>query len=61
MSQEPQSLILRPFNGVFFALCALFLLLLIAGTLILRKKRNKTRRVVLAVTCLITLGRYRLS
>ena len=55
MYQEPQILILRPFNGVFFALCALFLLLLIVGSVILRKKSDKTRRVALALTCLLTL------
>ena len=39
--------IMRPFNGLFILTFAAFILLLVAGTLLLRGKSEKTRRTVL--------------
>ena len=58
--------ILRPFNGVFFTVFALFILLLTAASLLLRGKSERLRVNVLTVACIVTLigffiYKYRLS
>ena len=45
---------LRPFNAVFFGTAAVFLLLLIVSSLILRGRSEKTRKTVLVAACLVT-------
>ena len=47
--------IMRPFNGLFWAACALFALLLTAASLLLRGKSEKTRVTVLLTACALTL------
>ena len=47
--------IMRPFSPLFIAVFACFLLLLIASSLLLRKRSEHTRAMVIAVTCWITL------
>ena len=66
VSFESERWILRPFNGVFFTVFALFLLLLIGASLLLRGKSERTRVNVLTGACLVTLVgffvyKYRLS
>ena len=46
--------IIRPFNTIFDLTLAVFLLLLIAASLILRNKSEKTREAVLVGACLVT-------
>ena len=50
--------ILRPFNGVFFAVFALFVLLLAAASLWLRGKSERLRVNVLTGACLVTLAGF---
>ena len=47
--------IMRPFNGLFCAVFALFLLLLAVASRILRRKEEQTRRLVLSAACMVTL------
>ena len=47
--------IMHPFNGVFFACFALFLLLLALAGLILRGKSERTKKTVLVAACILTL------
>ena len=47
--------ILRPFNTVFNAVFALFLILLITASLLLKGKSEKAKQTVLVTACLITL------
>ena len=47
--------IMRPFSPLFFLLFALFLLLLIVSSLLLWKKSERTRALVLACACWVTL------
>ena len=47
--------IMRPFSPLFFLLFALFLLLLIVSSLLLRKKSERTRAMVIACACWVTL------
>ena len=47
--------IMHPFNGVFFAYFALFLLLLALTGLILRGKSERTKKTVLVAACVLTL------
>lgn len=44
----------HPFNGVFWALCAGFGLVLVLASLLLRGKSEKTKRAVIVVTCALT-------
>jgi uncharacterized membrane protein YwaF len=46
---------MHPFNGVFFAYFALFLLLLALTGLILRGKSERTKKTVLVAACVLTL------
>ena len=46
--------IIRPFNGVFLACFALFLLLLILSGLLLRGKSDRTKKTVLVAACVLT-------
>ena len=54
MSANPDRLIMKPFNAVFWTTFAAFLLLLILASLLLRKKSEKTRRAVLVGACVVT-------
>ena len=47
--------IMRPFNGLFCAVFGAFLLLLAVASRILRRKSDRTRRLVLSAACLVTL------
>ncbi len=47
--------IMRPFSGLFCLCFALFLLLLVLASVLLRKKNVKTRETVLITACVITL------
>ena len=47
--------IMRPFNGLFLAVFGAFILILIAASLLLRGRSDRTRRRILACTCLATL------
>ena len=52
---SPQSpWIIHPFNGVFLACFALFLLLLIVSGLLLRGKSERTKKIVLVAACVVT-------
>ena len=46
--------IMRPFNALFCLVFGAFLLLLIAASLLLKNKSEKTRRTVLICACLVT-------
>ena len=46
--------IIRPFNMVFLACFAAFLLLLVIASLALRKKSERTRQIVLIAACVVT-------
>ena len=50
------SLILRPFNGVYFAVFAAFAVVFLILSLIMRRCSDKTRRTTLAVLMLLTLA-----
>ena len=47
--------IMHPFNGVFFACFALFLLLLVLAGVCLRGKSERTKKTVLVTACVLTL------
>ena len=44
----------HPFNGVFWALCAGFALVLILASLLLRRRSERTRRAVIVTACALT-------
>ena len=46
--------IMRTFNPLFFACFAFFIALLVVVSLILKNRSDKTKRVVLIVTCILT-------
>ena len=46
---------MRPFNTLFIAVFAVFILLLVIASLILRGKSEKTKRAVLIAACMVTL------
>ena len=46
---------MRPFSPLFFALTALFLALLVVGSLLLRGKSERVKALVLACACWVTL------
>ena len=46
--------VMRPFNALFFCLFGFFIALLVVSSILLRKKSENTRRIVLAVACIIT-------
>ena len=54
MSPASEFWIIRPFNALFCAVFAAFLLLLTAASLVLRRKEDRTRRLVLSAACLVT-------
>ena len=54
-AMEKGSLIMAPFNGVFFAVFGVFLLLLVLSSLLLRKKSEQVRGRVIVWACLLTL------
>lgn len=54
-AMEKGSLIMAPFNGVFFAVFGGFLLLLVLSSLLLRKKSEQVRGRVIVWACLLTL------
>ena len=47
--------IMRPFNPLFCAVLAAFILILIIASLLLRKKDDRTKRTVLVSACVLTL------
>ena len=47
--------IMRPFNTLFFLVFAVFILLLIAASILLRKKSERTRELVLITACVVTM------
>lgn len=47
--------IIRPFNHVFFFLFCIFLAILIAATVIMRKKSENKRRWFIALVCFLTI------
>ena len=47
--------IIRPFNPVFCGAFALFILLLIAASLLMRGRSDRAKRAVIAVACILTL------
>ena len=51
----PELWIMRPFNGLFCAVLAAFVLLLTVSSILLRKKSERTRSLVLIGACLVTL------
>lgn len=52
---QPDFWYFKPFNALFFAVFAAFIVLLIVVSLIMRKRSDKAKRIVIGVTCLITL------
>ena len=50
--------IMEPFNPLFCAVFAAFLLLLVAASLLLRGKKERTRQIVLISTCAVTFAAY---
>ena len=44
----------HPFNGVFWALCAGFALLLVLASLLMRGKSEGARRAVIVIACALT-------
>ena len=55
MLPEADFWIMRPFNGLFFAVLAFFLLLLIVSSLLLKNKSEKTRQTVLIAASIVTV------
>ena len=55
MRPETGAWVIRPFNAVFCACFAVFLLLLIVASIALRGKSERTRKAVLIGACLVTL------
>ena len=49
-------LIMRPFGPLFFTVFAVFLLILIVASRLLRNKSEKTKALVIAVSCWIALS-----
>ena len=47
--------IMRPFRPIFLIMFAFFILLLIVSSLLLRKKSERTRALVIAIVCWVTL------
>ena len=54
MTSGSNNLIMRPFNPLFCAVFAGFIIILIIASLALKKTSDKTKRIVLASVCLIT-------
>ncbi len=50
--------IMRPFNALFFTVFAIFILILVIVSLLLRKKSENARRFVLVAACVVTLIGY---
>ena len=55
MTMASDGWIMRPFNGLFFAVFGGFLLVLILGSALLRRKSEACRRGVIVTACLLTL------
>ena len=47
--------IMRPFNRLFFSSFAAFLLLLLVASILLHRKSERTKDIVLITACVITL------
>ena len=45
----------KPFNALFFIVFAAFIALLIVMSLVMRKRSEKAKRLVIAITCIVTL------
>ena len=50
--------IMKPFNGLFFATFAAFILILVVASLIMRKRSDRAKRIVIAVAALIGLAGF---
>ncbi len=55
MLSEPDFWIMKPFNALFTAVFAAFLLLLVLGSLLLRGKAERVKQNVLIAACIVTL------
>ena len=55
MSLGSSAWVIRPFNGVFCAVFAVFILVLIVASLIVRNKSEKTKKAVIVTACVLTL------
>ncbi len=51
---SPDFLIMKPFNTLFLISFALFIIILIAVSLIMRKRSEKAKRILVAVVCILT-------
>ncbi len=58
MSSQSDFWIIHPFNTIFCICLGVFLLLLIAASLLLRGKSEKTKQTVLIAACVVTLIGY---
>ena len=47
--------VLRPFNPIFLITFGFYIAILVIASLILRDKPEKTKRIVLAVACIVTI------
>lgn len=56
--RSAESLIIRPFNAVYIAVFALFILLLVLASLALRGKKERTKKAVLVTASLLTLAGF---
>ncbi len=54
MQPDSAFLIMSPFNALFCITFAVFILVLIAVSLVMRKKSEKAKQILIAVTCIVT-------
>ncbi len=55
MVQDSTPWVMTPFNALYFAVFAFFILLLTAASLLLRGKSERTKKTVLVAACAVTL------
>ncbi len=55
MHSETSAWILRPFNSLFCGVFAAFILLLVLASLAVRRKSERTKKIVIVIACLLTL------
>lgn len=55
---QPDFWYFKTFNPLFFAVFAAFLALLVVASILLNKRSDKAKRIVLGVACLVTLVGY---
>ncbi len=51
---NPDFLIMKPFNALFLITFAFFILVLVVISLIMRNKSEKSKRMLIAITCILT-------